>query len=767
MFLFGFNSIDKKLCSPGGRGDGPVVSDTSRATLLPSTDPSAPSSAYDGSNLQNNLVGQYKGFSIVPIPKSTGTSGMTPTRPAPVTAPTSAHRVSPPKVPANTINQHLIPYPVRPAPKIPPTSVGLAVNNPEPITTTMCPTNNLPPHRPDISSPVLDATTSFTANELIDKVPLRPAPSVPPQESKSNPVRPVSTTVSNDVGLETKIVKPRDTAYPTLTRIASFMSRGQKASQDVKKDTNKTGKIDRDSLKTIEISNPILQKEISVPASSLPAGEKAVVMRAQSLRSTVPDKRPSIPSFGSMRVPGNKRPTSIPAANRPSSPPPPRPPSIGVPGYQTPGKVDNTYDDCLNLLTEGVAPLANIDEESPSATDNIYAVIEESPTDRRGRKEIILPKKLEYTSPTGEYKTPKPIENSVSAGSAESMGLLGEIVSEIQARNTDSIYSTSTLNRKKEREKEKDDDETASTVTDMSCEVDKNQTYVNTPWRGGVNSPPKSSASSTTSSSGYLSPINPNLSNKTNNLTKTEAVKVPDTTAPYKPYVQRTLGPIVSASLATKPATNSAQTSVENSRSNALGVSENKSGSIKTNPIPKQVLQNLNNKSVSNSRNIVRKNSEGLSSVKPDLVSSCSPSGVKSPDVLGGKEDVKSATLGNIGGLASKPAIGKPGSSFRGGRQPLPAPKPTVIPNAKTSITSQPLPAIPTGNKTKPTISKSLSVKSDNNEVDIISKANKPSSVASLQQKFDVTKQTKPPALSKGTVAKNNVNSTKSSNIKR
>lgn len=745
--------------------------DTSRATLLPSADSSAPSTAFDGSNLQNNLVGQYKGFSIVPLPKST-TSGLTPTRPAPVTAPSSAHRVSPPKVPANMINQHLIPYPVRPAPKVPPTSVGLSVNNPATPTAPSLP-ENLPLNRPDISSPVLDATTSFAANELIDKVPLRPAPSVPLQEKKSNPVRPVSTVMSNDVTLETKVVKPKDTGYPTLTRIASFMSRGQKGSQDMKKDTNKTGKIDRDSLKTIEISNPILQKEITVPASSLPAGEKAVVMRAQSLRSSAPEKRPPIPSFGSMRVPGNKRPTSIPAANRPSSPPPPRPPSIGVPGYQTPGKVDNTYDDCLNLLTEGVAPLANIDEESPSATDNIYAIIEESPTDRRGRKEIILPKKLEYTSPTGEYKSPKPIESSVSAGSAESMGLLGEIVSEIQARNTDSIYSTSTLNRKKG--KEKDDDETASTVTDMSSEIDKNQTYVNTPWRGrytNVSSPPKSSASSTTSSSGYLSPINPNLNNKSSDITNTEAVRVPDTTAPYKPYVQRSFGPIVSASLGTKPSTNNSQPLVGNN-SNTSGILESKNEGIKTNPVTKQVSQPLSNKSVTNSRSIVRKNSDGLSSVKPDLVSSCSPSVVKSPDVLGGKGDLKNPTLVNNGGLTGKPIIGKPGSSFRGSRHPLPAPKPSAITNAKTSITSQPLPAIPIGNKSKPVVSKSLSAKNDNNEADTnnhVNKAavvNKPSSVASLQQKFETHKQTKPTALVKGNVAKHNVNSTKSSNIKR
>lgn len=731
--------------SPGGRVQprdaASLVQDASRTSLLP-TDNNHSASNVPGSMIQSKLVGQFKGFSISPLPKATS-APLTPSRPAPGVAP--AQKVSPPKVPDNVVNQNAVPYPIRPAPKVPPTSVGLAVksNTPPPQLHT-----NPPPARPNISSPVLDTTTSCAAKELIDgTVPIRPAPSVPQQEAKSNAVRPVSTPmgISNDVCLETKVVKPKDSgSYPTLTRIASFMSKGHKGTHDVKKETNKSMKIDKNSLKNIEISNPILQKEINIPISSLPAGEKAVVMRAQSLRSAASDKKP-IATFGSMRLPSNKRPTSIPASNRPSSPPPPRPPSIGVPGYQTPGRVDTMYDDCLNLLTERVAPLANIDEESPSATDNIYAIIEESPIDRRERKEIVLPKKLEYTSPIGEYKSPKPIENSLSAGSAESMGLLGEIVSEIQSRNTDSIYSTSTFNRRKEN----DDDETASTATDLSSEVDKNQTYVNTPWRGGYNnasSLPKSSASSTTSSSGYLSPINRNFNPKTSDVDKSEVVKVPESTAPYKPYIQRHLGPL--ASLATK-------SSQPPSQSSPLSISLGKS-----NP------QALGNKSTMNNRNLIRKDSDSLSSTKPDVVSSCSPLGTKSPDVLGGKTDIKSPTSGNTGGLNAKP-----GSSFRGGRQPLPAPKPAVIPNVKASITSQPLPAIPTSQKLKPAGGKSFSAKNDSSDNDMNSLANKaasnkPSHVASLQQKFESNKQPRSLTSTKSTVTKNNVNNLKTS-VKR
>ncbi|XP_054288556.1 disintegrin and metalloproteinase domain-containing protein 12 [Macrosteles quadrilineatus] len=748
--------IDKKMASPGGRtlprGSVPMVPDTSRASLLPSADNSSTNPAnFDSNLLQNNLVGQYKGFSITPLPKTT--ANVTPTRQAPAVAP--AHKVSPPKVPDNVVSQHIIPYPVRPAPKVPPTSVGLTIDS-ENLSKHQLPPDNPPPPRPNISSPVLDATTSFAAKELISNtvVPLRPAPPTP-NHDKPRTARPLSSPV-HDVTLEAKIVKPKDSGYPTLTRIASFMSRNQKGAQEIKKDLPVKGaKIDKESLKNIEISNPILQKEIAVPASSLPAGEKAVVMRAQSLR-TVPDKKPAIASFGSMRVPANKRPTSIPAANRPSSPPPPRPPSFGIPGYQNPSKMD-TYDDCLNLLTEGVAPLANIDEESPSATDNIYAVIEESPTDRRERKEIVLPRKLEYTSPTGEYKSPKPMENSVSAGSAESMGLLGEIVSEIQARNTESIYSTSTLNRKKE----KDGDETASTVTDSSSEIDKNQTYVNTPWNGGytnITTPPKSSASSTTSSSGYLSPINHNISNKTSAFGNSESFEVPESKAPYKPYIRRNLGPLASASLAGK--TIPRQT--DSTRSTA--VTEDKNSSIKTSPfVKKNSLNNSINNRSSNSRTVVRTNSDGLSSMKPDIVSSCSPSGVKSPDVIGNK-----AQSTSLAGFTSKPTPGKSGSSFRG-RQPLPAPKP-VIPTTKASITSQPLPAIPTVQKTKPTESRAFGSKSDanDNETNKSVPANKQSSVvASLQQKFETNKQPRSQSMLKNSVAKNSLNNFKTNNVRR
>lgn len=774
LLSFSYHSAEKKsgpglprtprhdsASNKGPGSGGMVASDHSRALLLsrPETTsiPSSDGSPVASSILQNNLLGHFKGFCITPISKTPATSAavastttatasaiLIPIRPAPPIANTQRNQpVSPPKVPSVSIA-----YPTRSAPKPPPGNIGLAINNCNPVFSSSSVINNLLPSRPDISSPVLDTTTSCAAKELIDTTnskPIRTAPSAP---------RPISTSIVHDVNIDPKQVKTnKDSSYPTLTRIASFM-RGQKGNQENKKDT-KSGKIDKDTLRNLEISNPILQKEIDVPSSALPAGDKVVVMRAQSLRNTSTEKRPPIPSFGSMRIPNSKRPTSIPVSGRPTSPPPPRPPStIGVPGYQTPGKVDSMYDDCLNILTEGTAPLVNIDEESPSSpADNIYAVIEESPTDRRERKEIILPKKLEYTSPTGDYKSPKAIESSVSAGSGESMGLLGEIVSEIEARNTDSIYSTSTLKRKQQGDKY--DDETGSTVTDVSSEVDKNQTYVNTSWKPGYSNITGTSASSSSSSSGYLSPINPNQGNKAteinskpNESSRTE-VKVPETSAPgYKPFIQRNMGPLIS-SFNNRKNTSESPGSVHNKTQltrtktppGAQTSSENKL-SNRNSPLTNSESNHQRHNNINN----IRKDNESLSLTKPDLVSSCSPSAVKSPDVLGGKDDVKSPSYGRKM-IENKPAVAKPSTSFRG-RQPIPAPKPAVIPNPSkpNSITNQPLPAIPTtasATKTKP-ITRAQSEKTNTvKTVPSIAKqvnANK-SNVASLQQKFETNKQ--------------------------
>lgn len=594
-------------------------------------------------SLQNNLLGQFKGFTITPLSSSPLTNSQSPSPPSR----TVGSPVSPPVLP----NVGVMPSkPVNMGPKTSSNArnsflnshVNVSDNHVGQNTST---TSNT---RPLISSPILDATTC-TAKELIasrtaPSVPTRPAPQVPPTNSKPDvapaqkPPRPVSSPNAfsvNTISLDDKKVKENGSSYPTLTRIASFMMRqnpvhrSQSQNQSTSPIINKKSKskplegihslprtvhhgakgqkfqIDRETLRNLQISNPIPQQEIEVPQNALNVKQasemsedeestKNVVMRAQSMRATgTNSQRPAIPTFGSMRQSSaSKRPTSIPSGIRPTSPPPrpPPPPSnktnesvkagiIGMPGYQNPSGVgsstDYGYDDCLNLIQDGTAPLANIDEESsPTHIDNIYAVIEESPPEcsrkQIGRDETysapIPPKaisnestssgsKFEYSAPcSNEYQSPKPIENSISTGSAESVGLLSEIVNEIQARNVESIYGTSTMGRKKNKgdkvtQDADEDDTTGAGQTDgtlspqllpdkesvISSSNSSLGTYVNAPYTSNTYRPlgstysnmssqncAKPTNSSSSSSSGYINPLvvnggPPNFSQALNN----------------------------------------------------------------------------------------------------------------------------------------------------------------------------------------------------------------------------------------------------------
>ncbi|XP_069695269.1 uncharacterized protein Meltrin [Periplaneta americana] len=612
--------------------DGSGSSDSAHVSLLPKYDvgngvgPTAKPSNSVGADgapvLQNNFFGQFKGFTITPLSSNNSSPTKLPASPSRTQPATS---VSPPVVPAVHIKSpKSVNLPARVTGTVTSTTTTTTMSTAQAV-----PLNNQLPiaSRPVISSPILDATTC-TAKELISStasVPSRPAPEVPTNStetsgytpltgSTSKPARPLSspnTLAVSPFPAEEKKSKDSGPSYPTLTRLASFMMRQNQGGKEKEKEKGGTNslprnhhhgvkasklQLDREALRNLQISNPIPQQDIDVPETAVPVrpapsppptGEasKTVVMRAQSLRDKGPvTQRPSIPTFGSMRQPsGTKRPTSIPAGTRPTSPPPPRPPPppskpgeiatgiIGVPGYQNPpaaSPADYCYDDCFNLLSDP-APLANIDEEtSPNSADNIYAVIEESPPEssrKMGRgytppSEYAAPvppkssiddkqgtvSKFEYTSPTfSEYKSPKPVENSISAGSVESVGLLSEIVNEIQARNMESIYSTSTLGRKKEGKGEGSDlDDTASTITATDSSIagsasprllrDKSSvvassnsslgTYVNAnSYRPGssvysnlstqASSPHMPSTGSCSSSnSGYLSPMTVNSS---------------------------------------------------------------------------------------------------------------------------------------------------------------------------------------------------------------------------------------------------------------
>ncbi|RVE44055.1 hypothetical protein evm_011292 [Chilo suppressalis] len=389
--------------------------------------------------------------------------------------------------------------------------------------------------RPVISSPILEASTC-TAKELISPLqgsktlgPSRTAPSIP-DASPSLPKRPLSMHSANvpqkPLPEEPKKVKEGI----SLNRIASFLKQDKpkekerrpvERSHSLPKNPAHQVKVpkaaDKTALRNLQISNPILQKEIDLPVNTVPVvsdsedGEdpKAFVNRAQSMRAPVPQK-PAIQSFGSMRqAPGVPRPVSI--VGRPTAPPPPLPanetnqPSI----YQNPKPLNDKSVDYVDCIEEKQAPLAHIGEESE---DNIYAIIEESPEKHSKPLPGVPPppvKTIPQSPPEG-YNTPKPITSN--SGSTESMGLLGEIVNEIQNRNFDSIYSSLTLQRKKQAKED----------------ANRDSTYMNTDnYRASEsvysNSGAKSNASTT--SSGYLHPsaVNvPTYLNKDKTETKDE-----------------------------------------------------------------------------------------------------------------------------------------------------------------------------------------------------------------------------------------------------
>jgi len=179
-------------------------------------------------------------------------------------------------------------------------------------------------------------------------------------------------------------------------------------------------KFDREVLKNLEISQPILLNEINVPSEPLPLEadrHKAVVLRAQSLRSANNAKhRPSVPNFGSMRT--SKRPSSVATTTnaitcsmRPTSPPP-QPPSYRG-SYQIPPP-----------HLEG----SNDDNDDTTHFENIYSVIDESTT----AVVTSVDDKNNDDDDSVVYKVPRSLESS----------LLGEIVSAIQERNHDSIYAS-------------------------------------------------------------------------------------------------------------------------------------------------------------------------------------------------------------------------------------------------------------------------------------------------------------------------------------
>lgn len=382
---------------------------------------------------------------------------------------------------------------------------GVDIINSTAVAPALPPLNPGSTARPIISSPILENSTC-TAKELLS--PLRNAPKVPLRQAPETPqLKHIDTPINKDTVDHVEDKKPKEMS--TINRIASFLKSHDKKPQinstsSLPRNSHKLNKIDKNSLRSIEISKPIPQSDIEVPSNALSVDSvdtKNVVMRAQSMRGTNVTNKPTIQSFGSMRQPnGTKRPISIPSGVRPKSPPPPRPPVSkapecnepkvifkvpSLPGYQPPTSSknqnkQNQYDDCLN------ESLAN---KSTPSSDNIYAVIEETP----------------ISSPDANVT-----QHTTSSGSSESVGLLGEIVSEIQSRNLESIYSTNTVGRKKKEQNNKNNAD--------------NELYVNT--SSIYKSPPGSEYSNasniSSTSSGYITPaaVNPPVKQE-NNTVKT------------------------------------------------------------------------------------------------------------------------------------------------------------------------------------------------------------------------------------------------------
>ncbi|XP_065167379.1 disintegrin and metalloproteinase domain-containing protein 12-like isoform X2 [Atheta coriaria] len=384
-------------------------------------------------NPQDEFFGQFKGYTLTPIkkvPAKTEDKPLGVVRPAP-----QVPKVAPVK--PNVKKVHTVKTPPPPVGNMAAANVSATTSEPP----ALPPLNPGAHPRPIISSPTLQNSTC-TAKELIS--PLRNAPKVPPSVATIDAAVPHRQAPAPPPQVSPKVEHhptPHVTFAPsptqqhspppakekkttTLNRIASFLKPEKKPPKTPK------SFIEKD-LRSVDISGPIPQNERHTP-------EKPVT-RAQSMKATEPLTKPKLQSFGSMRDP-SKRPVSM-VGSRPKSPPPPAP-SVPIATKQDrpqspPAKnkiqsqYQNQYDDCLT------APLARSESTSPS-NDNIYAVIEDSPTSPASLKSPQSP----------------PSKNTSHSTSNESFGLLGEIVNEIQNRNFDSIYSTSTLARKK-KEKER------------------------------------------------------------------------------------------------------------------------------------------------------------------------------------------------------------------------------------------------------------------------------------------------------------------------
>ncbi|KAI8423043.1 hypothetical protein MSG28_014130 [Choristoneura fumiferana] len=691
-----------------------------------------------------NFFGNFKGFSLAPIDKPEEPDVKEVAKNPKSAKITPVHRSS--SNSQNLANQGVLKPVLRSAPPLPVVPVASASPKTSPsIKRTnssvqnrikalmthdkeeVAPVMTNPPPRPVISSPILEASTC-TAKELISPLqgsktlgPNRQAPNIP-VASPDLPKRPLSmhasTVPQKPLPEEPKKVKEGI----SLNRIASFLKQDKpkekernpvERSHSLPKNPIHQVKIpksgDKVALRNLQISNPILQKGIELPVGTVPVvsdsedaeDPKAFVNRAQSMRAPAAPKAP-LQSFGSMRQPsGAPRPVS--GVGRPTAPPPPlpnQPKTEEAPVYQNPKPiVDLKSSDYVDCIEEKQAPLAHIDEE---AGDNIYAIIEESPEKNSKPLPGVPPpiKTIPQPPPVG-YNAPKPITSN--SGSTESMGLLGEIVNEIQNRNFDSIYSGATLSRKKK-----------GRAKEQTPEGNSDSTYMNTGYKTpeSVYSNSGSKSVASTTSSGYLHPSAVNVPTYLNKDKEKQ-----DDKAPPSPTLKGN----------TKIPQFSRQVTPPNLRTSTF----------KTVPQSPKASSKNTPKTIANS---------------PDVVSSCAVAdkAVKAPDVINNNKPTDTPKIAAKPSITAKPNDNRPPlrPAPTVDKKPTikPAPKPITLnatkPQSVLNRTNSKVDSVADTNKNKPkVVPKPTTIgvqRTDSNVKPSATKlTSKPSNVASLQQKFE------------------------------
>ncbi|XP_053681615.1 uncharacterized protein LOC128732388 [Sabethes cyaneus] len=523
-------------------------STTSTHTMVPSSPNSPddmnsallrPSSEVDFIS-NNNMFGKFKGFTLQPLPKSGANlkspnvafvhpvskysedpSSTVPSRPAPPAPkfkPAVASTAQSVQIGNSTYNKptgiHQIngfklanhEHHLENAPALPPLNPGSTA-------------------RPIISSPILESSTC-TSREVVSplkqqnsgnaKVPIRPAPVLPPVQVVTNPSGSQENIVPEIlINPTSKDKKPKE---GKLNRITSYLKKDEKTQKPEPKNIKI---VDKEKLKNLEISSPIpidvdLAKSMPKLNDTEPSTTFAPtvsVQRAKSMRT---------PEVSGKRSPGDgqaasesprkpttlKRPQSM-VGSRPTMPPPrpPVPPAPAISGMKIPGASGyqnppapktvtivtprDDYDDCHDVKDSENSGTTR--SRGPLGHDNIYSVIDESP------------------SPPSIMSPP----TTVSSGSSESMGLLGEIVNEIESRGSDSVYIASTLKRgastkngQAPRAEEEDDDDEPTYVNTSDIQDDDDETGAAIAFDEKEEEPypPNLKSNVSSTSSGYLRP---------------------------------------------------------------------------------------------------------------------------------------------------------------------------------------------------------------------------------------------------------------------